>query len=243
MSNREHSDGRVGPCPFGEARLERYLDDELPEVEIEAWQRHLQACEACADELAREGRLRASLAALPAVALPAAARRRILDAVSRGGTGDGPEVRRRSPGRRRPASRRLLRLPQLSPGTRTSRPARTLAGVLAAAALVAGIALLWPLVETDGRSGGQAGGQSGRQSGGLAQGGVPAPQELVAASGYSEREIQTAKVQATWSLALALQLVDVSQRAALGEVFGRQLPGTLRSSMLRSFEVLEGGRG
>ena len=60
---------------------------------------------------------------------------------------------------------------------------------------------------------------------------------------YSPSEIAEARQKARLSLALALQIVNRSEREAVAEVLGKQFPRTVRHSLRKIISPLEGGKG
>jgi anti-sigma factor RsiW len=60
---------------------------------------------------------------------------------------------------------------------------------------------------------------------------------------YSAAEIQAARLQAKWSLKMALEIVNQSEREAAAAVFGKQFPQALRKSLRKAIQPSEGGQG
>jgi hypothetical protein len=64
----------------------------------------------------------------------------------------------------------------------------------------------------------------------------PAPQ-------YSPAEVAAARTQAVESLSTVMTMIQRTQREAVTEVLGRQVPGTLRTSVQKALQMSEGGQG
>jgi anti-sigma factor RsiW len=62
-------------------------------------------------------------------------------------------------------------------------------------------------------------------------------------SPYSREEILTARQKARYCLALTLRIVNQSEKEAVTEVLGRQLPRTIYETIQRVVTTPEGGRG
>ena len=52
-----------------------------------------------------------------------------------------------------------------------------------------------------------------------------------------------ARVQAIESLSTAMTMIQKTQREAVSEVLGRQVPNTLRTSVQKALQMSEGGQG
>jgi hypothetical protein len=60
---------------------------------------------------------------------------------------------------------------------------------------------------------------------------------------YTPAEVAAARVQAVESLSTVMSMIEKTQREAVTEVLGRQVPGTLRSSVRKALQMSEGGQG
>lgn len=207
--------GRIAPL------LERWLDAQAGQGDIgrdeaAAVAAHLGACPACRAEAQAERRLRAALGALPVLSCPPAVARRIADLplLEPAGRNRG----RRAWAQGRPRSWLIV-------------PA---AAAAVAFALLAGAPGLERLRELAGGRP-QAAAQAppvGRTPGAVA--------DLSAARAP---EAAAARAQAVQGLAIALRIMNESERRALAEVFGRELPSALGAPLRRLSRVMEGERG
>jgi anti-sigma factor RsiW len=59
---------------------------------------------------------------------------------------------------------------------------------------------------------------------------------------YSRLEIARARQEAVWCLAFSARVIDLSSREAVSEVFGRQVPQAITSSLRKVMQATEGGR-
>jgi hypothetical protein len=60
---------------------------------------------------------------------------------------------------------------------------------------------------------------------------------------YTPAEVAMARVQAIESLSTAMTMIQKTQREAVSEVLGRQVPNTLRTSVQKALQMSEGGQG
>ena len=60
---------------------------------------------------------------------------------------------------------------------------------------------------------------------------------------YTDAEVATARAQAVASMSTVMTMIQNTQRAAVTEVLGRQVPETLRASVQKALQLSEGGPG
>lgn len=60
---------------------------------------------------------------------------------------------------------------------------------------------------------------------------------------YTEAEVAAARIQAVETVSTAMALIQRTQREAVSEVLGRQVPNTLRTSVQKALQLSEGGQG
>jgi hypothetical protein len=60
---------------------------------------------------------------------------------------------------------------------------------------------------------------------------------------YTDAEVADARMQAVETVSTAMALIQRTQREAVSEVLGRQVPNTLRTSVQKALQLSEGGQG
>ncbi len=73
----------------------------------------------------------------------------------------------------------------------------------------------------------------------------PPPDRIVDSTGrtWSRTEIETARLEAKWSLALTAKILDRTGRRTVTDIFGRRLPRAVTGSLEKAASIYEGGQG